>query len=269
MTVLSEKCSCLAFYSAEKQKIDYKSIFSFFLSFAEKNNCRITHGGVTGNGYSGSLKSIKTISKQLENNSYQEINSLSVYSVVSEDKTYNDWQFYASVMSSPQAKNCELVICLDNSYSFLGSKMMTDTISKINGLFYVDYAIGYDREYTLGPHYFASGVSQGLERNSLEAEKIAEWFRAILNNSFFKRKILRDVYPVNILNNEQLQSNLTSKGILGFQNSLTLEKWIIKNNFGILTKITERLWLWEVKSQIESISQELCKNKLLLHCKSD
>ena len=269
MAVLSEKCSCLAFYSAEKQEIDYKSILSLFLSFAERNDCRITHGAVTGNGYSGSLKSIKLINKQLESNSYQEINSLSVYSVVSEDKTYNEWQFYASVMSSPQAKNCEMVICIDSSHNFIDTPMVADTILKINKLFHVDYAIGYNREYALGPHYYASGVSQGLERNSLEAEKIAEWFRAILNNSFFKRRILRDVYPVNILNNEQLQSNLTSKGILGFQNSLTLEKWIIKNNFGILTKITERLWLWEVKSQIESISQELCKNKLLLYCKSN
>lgn len=267
--ILSEYCSCLAFYSARKQDIDYKSIYFFFLALAKKNDCLITHGGITGDGYISGLKSIRTINKQLEANSYQGIVALTLYSVASEQKTYNDWQFYASVMSSPETQHCELTICLDDKYDFFRNNLLTSSILEVNNLFHVDYAIGYIRAYNLGPHYYASGVSQGLERNSIEAERIAEWFRAILNNTFFDKNILRDVYPINILNNEQLQTKLTTKGILGFQSSTTLESWITKNDFGQLTKMTERLWLWEVKREIDNISQELCRNRILLYCISE
>lgn len=263
---LSQTCSCLAFYSANKQSMNYKLIHALFSEFAENNCCAITHGGITGEGYSKGIKLVKVINKQLEENTYQNISSMTFYSVVSKEKDYNDWQLYASAMSLPKTHGCELIICLDRNHNLLGNPALADIIYKINNIFNIDYAIGYERAYDLGPYYYASGIAQGLERNSTEAEKIAHWFRSILNNTFFNKNILRDVYPINILNNKQLQAKLLLKSTFGFHKHITLESWIVKNGFGVLTKITERLWLWEINQEINEIAKELCKNKLLLFC---
>lgn len=260
----SNNCSCIAFYSAEKHVIDYEKLYLLFLTIASELGCVITHAGVVGEAYSNKVAPIKKMNKQLELKNYQNIDSMSIYSQIDEGKNYDNWQFYASVMSSPASHGCELVLCIDKRFNLFESDLIINLINLIKKLFWIDYGIGYKRSYELGPIYYASGVIQGIERNSVEANKISSWFKAMLITSDFNFNLLRDVYEFNFLSRRQLDAKISYNNSMNFNSTLNLEQWIIKNKFGLLSQIDSNLWLWQIENNIEYIAELLSKNNLLI-----
>jgi len=89
----------------------------------------------------------------------------------------------------------------------------------------VAYGIGYYRELSKGPHWYAGGVIYGVPHGDPERERIAEWGREMIGRQRYHCGWFRGAYPASLLSREH---HLAAEG----------------TGLGVLTQVSENHWLW-------------------------
>ena len=120
------------------------------------------------------------------------------------------------------------------------------------------YGIGFYRELRFGPTLYAAGLAQNLPtygETKAENHRINEWGRSGRGSRVYDRGVLRDVYPLNLLNGAQLDRKVGKK---------RLETWIQSSGeHGVLSEMAG-MALWKVEeSSIPSIRETLSKSGLI------
>ncbi|HEX7859736.1 MAG TPA: hypothetical protein VF773_05380 [Verrucomicrobiae bacterium] len=137
---------------------------------------------------------------------------------------------------------------------------LTSLSNRLLECFETAYGYHYDRLQSKGPTLFAFGLVSGLgfgPEDMLEADAIARWGRAGIDDRGYLRGALRDVFPNNILTGAHLAAAVEN---------CTLESWIHScKDRGTLLKLNGDQYIWSVEpQQIASVHLALAKAGLLL-----
>lgn len=106
------------------------------------------------------------------------------------------------------------------------------------------YGIVYQRDFQKGPDMYAYGMSAGLGYSAVdmrEANEIGAWMQERMGDKRYLTGMLRDVYPMNILTQRQLDFKVDNMSLVDW---ITQESWR-----GGLTDVSESGGIWIVDSQ--------------------
>jgi hypothetical protein len=125
-----------------------------------------------------------------------------------------------------------------------------------------EYGIGYYRLRRLGSNLYATGGRLDMggppEESEEELHLLREWADQGLEPAIWRRGILRDIYPWNILTPLQIDSAI---------GKTTVREWILQDSSrGSLRELANDVWLWEVpQSSAERVRDTLDRAGLLFH----
>jgi hypothetical protein len=245
----SEECSVLALYGFEPSADKTKGFIELVTSLFERSGLPPDKAAITGPGYSGKWIATKSASSVLAKNKFADVKSLTLTKLLPNAQIpTNDYVNEAELSNKDRyaiitLRSSIIPLASDQFRSFL--RTMTDSIKP-------QYGIGFTRNHRLGPPMYAIGICQGLgpggycipaemsPEERLEGERISRWVEA-MGMQIWKRGLLRDVYPINLLGHGQLKTPV---------GDLTLGQWIdADQGRGCLTTISDTLVLWEVEKQ--------------------
>jgi hypothetical protein len=129
-----------------------------------------------------------------------------------------------------------IVIGFQNSYTINIDNMISHVLNVMHPYYgYFKSNITIDPiAYALGNNsYTPSILGKILNRKQIDLDKF--WSR-----NFFKSKdgLIRDVYAINILNNNQINSVLSNK--------ISLKEYILHEKIGVIYPMQSDLWIWDL-----------------------
>jgi hypothetical protein len=136
------------------------------------------------------------------------------------------------------------------------------------------YAFFYRFPFVYSAMGYASGIGNGeFDTNETSRsynpkhrdiqKRIGSWFNDNYQNKACDSGYLREIYPINFINDAHLNHEIFPK--------TTLKNWIESaDHHGILTKVTDELYAWIIPDEdLESITKELAPTDILLCVNKD
>ena len=254
--------SAFAFYDIQKLRSgNAQSWFNYCIQFSEKAGYPLDQGCCTpGNTKYVLLKNFKKVfEKNMENLLNVELRS---------EANYQEIGDYGHMYASFDNENKEGFI-IGHKESFEKSEWYAIG-SSFCKILQPKYAIFYEIPYS----YFPQGYDIGLQNNALDINpshwlfnrrhldlrnRICKW--AQLNKKEFdicSSGHLREVYPINFINENHLRYEVFSK--------ITLKDWILAEDCrGKLEKVTDELWAWIIEeSDLEKVTIDLAPSDICL-----
>ncbi|NUL39836.1 hypothetical protein [Kosakonia sacchari] len=131
---------------------------------------------------------------------------------------------------------------IDIQLPIITDDILNSIIRKITSSVSFEYGIIYKCDKASKAFYYSTGDNlvsiYPYENPSLFKRDTPGRFNGV---ETYRHSKLRMIYPFNLINRQHL--NIQVDG-------LTLDKWIIGNNFGELIKLNDELWCWAIDEQL-------------------
>lgn len=245
MKEFSDKnCYSLSFLNNSSQPI-FIDWYNFFISFFDKYNIQLSHGGISYPTAKGKLVKIKTVQTHLSKIDNNDITAMDLLLVRSKE-LLGIFPLITIIINT--INNINLIsCCIDESIidSFEDPLFHDLSLSIINK-FKPEYGYYFLWSQKFGPSYYAEGVIYEGTRESVSEQTQAE----ITNWLWKKNKIfegyLRDICSQNFIKDISLNQRV---------NGIALRQWIeLSSKNGQLNLINEDLLQWSVEnSEIERV----------------
>lgn len=157
-------------------------------------------------------------------------------------------------------KHKTILYCWDDRLFNWSSEWICEIFAALSSVCNPTYGIAYQRTFKLGPDLYAYGMSAGLGFGDLdmeEADRIGAWARERRGAMRHIHRLLRDVYPMNLVSREHLNAPISDT---------TLREWISADSRrGILRSCSGDVSLWIVtREAIREIRSALKTAGLLI-----
>ncbi len=256
---LSKSASALGLYKYNCVRPE-GDLFSHFYStiLSQLGSCGVspTYIGAGGIGYSGKLEKFGgRIHSKLVNSRFFNVNLISVAAnpTGSEEPAYDG---YANASLSYVDANNELLMCIVINESFvkIHSLEFQNLIHSQIKIHEFDFGYGFSSEIEKRPDFHILGLDNG-KLSSDEYESLCKWYDA---TGEVRTTVLRDVYPYNILNEKQLDAQLSD--------GITLRQFAQRRPGSSLVRLTDYgLHLWRVPdAEVTKLRMLLFGSSILL-----
>jgi len=227
------------------------------LFYNKKLGLEPTSIGLSGDEFSGKITAFKKGYKKAEEQSFNGIDAISIYTETADDK---DFAFYYQVlMSISYSKRGGFKIYAGMDTSAAGKdELINEVILPICNLFDVTYGYSYVMPPEKGPLSYGTGfvhVPEGHPLSDAEEQLIFKWNHYTKTMKERKGK-LRDVYEENLLTDEHLNQNVAGK---------SLKNWVLSDPLhGTLSDLAGRQY-WKVdKDNLVQVRMKLQEDGLLI-----
>jgi hypothetical protein len=256
---LSNSASALGLY---KYDCDYppSELFQRFhatiAGLFEVCGVALTHFGAEGRGYSDKLSKIS--GRMYENMLRTEFAGLSGMSLLANPPESNApaYDSFASATLNYVEVNRELLACIVVNQAFmrLRTPEYDSLLRSLVELYLWDFGYGFSSSVEKQPEFYILGLDNG-KLSAEEYKSLSTWYSA---PGEVRRMLLRDVYPYNVLNETQLDTQI-SKG-------MTLRQFAESQLGCSLIKLTsDGLHLWQVPdAQVARLREVLFGSAVML-----
>jgi hypothetical protein len=238
--VLSESASALGLYKYNCEQPERGIFGRFYATILNQLHAwgvTPTYVGAEGNGYSGKFTKIGgRMHDKLVRSDFADVTVLSLAANPpgSEEPSYDN---YVSCSLSYVAVNLELLACIVVNESFVklrSSKYEALLRSQLD-LCPWDFGYGFSSSVQKQPDFHILGLDNG-KLSTEEYKSLSTWYEA---PGDVRAALLRDVYPYNLLNDRQLDAQVS--------NGVTLRRFAECQPGCSMTPLTEHgLYLWQV-----------------------
>ncbi len=221
-----------------------KGSFYYLVNFFEDYGIVPTRMGLTG----PHIKLKKTTSfsngsKILENSSFQDIASFSLYATPQNHSSDMFDSIFVSTLSASK-KNKTFVLTFDDQIVSFDKITINRLASDLSGFFKPKYGYAYQRPFKKGPIWYPFGTIVDLDwdKDRQEREDITKWnHKYNLSDGSYKTGDLRDIYPMNLLSQAHQEHVVDGKPFF---------EWIKADpKRGTLEQLTDSLWAWWVEPE--------------------
>ena len=255
--ISDHSCACLAIYDWDAN-IDVSEFHEVAKSFFAANGVKPNVAGLDRLDGRSLTQSYTSIEERLRWQSPREFNGLDLYHTL---PNYAQLIFGWDVTASMDIyRGKTMYFCCDQALSGVSFEYFERLLERAAILIKLNYAIGYLRQFELGPAIYASGMVTGLgysDEEMAEADRIGSWFRERLARKRHLSGHLRDVYPLNVLSGPHLSQRV---------GGLPLADWIGQSRaHGTLRSLTGGAAVWRIEeSNVDHVRAELAKTGLLI-----
>ncbi len=233
----------------------FKRFHSLVVDILKKYNIQPTYIGAEGKGYSGKFVKFggRIHNKLLKTNfSGVTVLSISVNPVDSDDPGYDS--FVSASLSFVDATQ-EILLCfvINEIFISLYSDDFDDTLKSLVDFYGWGFGYGFSEKISKQPEFHILSLDNG--HLSPEEQNLLNVWYAVLPETRLKR--LRDIYPYNILNQQQLAKEISD--------NFTFAEFIKKQTNSSLTQLNHDLHLWKIfdKQTVEVYKKQL-QGKIIL-----
>lgn len=225
-------------YKGEHPAADlFHRFYSTMLSFLHSVGVNPNYIGVDGDGYPDKLQKIGgRVEKKLLDTSFSGVNSLSlVANPDGSDSPAYDAFMSTSVGFVESAQELLLSFVINESFVKLRSPEYDRLLRSQVELCRWDFGYGFSSSVEKQPDFHILGVDNG-KLSAEEYKSLSTWYAA---PGEVRTALLRDVYPYNLLNENQLDSQVSD--------GVTLRQFAQRQPGCALTRLTDDgLHLWQV-----------------------
>ena len=219
----------IIYLKKKNENSEILNLINWGIEIMKQFNSPPNYIGISGKVYNDKIVKIKTGIDKLSRNNYQGVDSFELYFSNSNSPSY-DWEL------------CLIISIGEHIEFFLGGN--DDLISFDSIIKKLDYLLtqfsyesiyGYlfSRPFNLGPEFYPFGIGYG-EISDEELDKATVWRKDLYGNKTFFEGKIRELYPINILNEKHLNFKLN--------NNKQFKNFISENKL-ILEKVTEDTYL--------------------------
>jgi hypothetical protein len=211
---------------------------------------------VHGAGFSGKPSGFKRNNAKLERNGFAAVTDFTLFAPLPDAQVpVNDY----NVMACYSIAGSFALIAARSTVLPLGDSRTRGIATELVEHISPRYGIGYERAQRLGPATYAIGISQGLGESGeeyAEALRISRWGDRAIKERVWRDGILRDVFPWNFINRQQLTMPV---------GEVPLGVWIGEDaKRGVLEQVSDDLHLWRLApEQFGSVRAVLVEAKLI------
>lgn len=240
---LNESASALGLYKYHCDLPESGLLERFYatvVSLLQSCGITLTYIGADGPGYTDQLTKFGgRAHKRMLKSRFAELTSLSVLAnpPQSDSPAYDS---FASASLGYVEPNGELLLCLAVNESFirLHSSEYDGLLRSLVALYHWDFGYGFAARVEKQPDFHILGVDNG-KLSAEEYRSLCTWYDA---NAEVRTAFLRDVYPYNILNDAQLNAQVSE--------GMSLRQFAQRQPSCSLTRLTDYgLHLWQVPDE--------------------
>lgn len=253
-----KKTFATGLYSYSTPKINnstLKNFYNLINSAFQSNGITPTHIAAEGDGYNGKITKIQsTVRSRAVDNDFSGIHTLSIIASTMDSKEPG-YDSYASASLGYVEDANETVLCISANQDYIKfpSPTFDDILKELILLHPWDFGYALSQPTEQNPEFHVLALDDG----NLSAEnyqKLIKWYDTPPQE---RVKKIRDIYPYNIINTLQLNSEITS--------GHTLKDLIEADPHCNLEKIKEsKLWLWTVQENHETKLREKLKGSNIM-----
>lgn len=235
---------------------NYRQFYSSVLSFLDSIGVKPTYVGVDGNGYPDELKKISgPVNKKLLDTSFSGVDSLSLVA----NPEGSDSPAYDSFMSTSfgyvdSAQEVLLSFVVNESFIEFRSAKYDELLRSLIGLSRWGFGFGFSSIGEKQAEFHILGVDNG-KLSPEEYKSLCAWYATPAN---VRKALLRDVYPYNLLNECQLNAQVSS--------GVTLRQFAQSQPGCSVTRMTDYgLHLWQVPdTEVSRLKEILTGSQVLI-----
>ena len=216
----------------------FKAFYDLVTSIFHRVGIAPTYFAAEGLGYKGDLTKIggRVYTKALKSG----FSDIHVMSLVAnpEGSAEPGYDGFASASLSYVEEIGETLFCLAIEERFLkfGGDIFESILMSCIGLRHWDFGYALSQFIEQKPEFHVLGLDGG-KLTAEDRKRLNKWYASLPEVRLQK---IRDVYPVNVLNDTQLNAQVSA--------SQTLEDIIRADSFSSLRRVGDgQLWLWEVQ----------------------
>ncbi len=216
----------------------YQNVVDWFTSLGYRSNKM----GINGSR-GGKLGSFEHANAKLLKTGFEGVFDFEVISAIPGGRRPNDYVLTA--ICSRDVRRSYVSVVARSSIASLSNASMLPFVRTIIQDLKPTYGIGYTRDHSLGPQFYAVGICYGGDdvptgQAYEEQRNIGRWGDLGMDKQVYRDGLLRDVYPWNFLTKPQLTKLV---------DGITLEKWIRQDpRRGTLGELSGDVLLWELDS---------------------
>lgn len=256
---MSEKAFAVGLYSytvPAPGADGFKAFYDLVTSIFQRIGVASTYFAAEGLGYKGDLARIggRAHTKALKSG----FSDIHVMSLVAnpEGSTEPGYDSFASASLSYVEEIGETLFCLAIEERFLdfGGDTFKNILISCIGLQHWNFGYALSQFIEKKPEFHVLGLDGG-KMTAEDRVRLNKWYASLPDARLQK---IRDVYPVNVVNNMQLNAQVSP--------SQTLEDVIRNDSFSSLRRIGDlQLWLWEVQpSGLDDLRNKLATGSVLI-----
>jgi hypothetical protein len=234
----------------------FDRFYSTILSQLESRGVTPTYVGAEGTGYSGEFTKVggRTHSKLLKSH-FAEVTVLSIAANPPE-REEPSYDSFASASLSYVEVNRELLVCvvINESFIKLRSAEYDGLLRSQAELCEWDFGYGFSSSVEKQPDFHILGLDNG-KLSAEEYKSLSTWYAA---PGEVRTAFLRDVYPYNLLNETQLDAQVSD--------GMTLRQFAQRQPGCSLTRLTNYgLYLWQIPDiEVERLREILAGSPALM-----
>lgn len=252
----SGNCSVIAFYGVHLNPEKLEVLYHRFVQWFTLLDHPVEKMSIKGVAWKKRFGAFSVRSREIAQSGFADVIGFGMYSLVpGGDTPLWDWCVTCEVVSQ---EPCVLFGCR-SSIAGLGDLQLRSMAEFVFSATGARYGIGFRRDIAKGPTLYAVGIAQGLNpwgTELMEVKSVSQWEKYGLPSRCFDVGLIRDIYPLNYLNSEQLSRMV-------FQ--VTLVDWIrADSKRGQVERFGDGMSLWTVPdANIDGVRAALTGSGLL------